>query len=111
MHHELPEISVQQTAELIQSEHPPLLIDCREKHEHDFCRIKGAILVPLSEFAGKAEALFDNNDDFAIIYCHHGVRSLHAVQYLAQQGFTNTLSMQGGIDLWSAKIDPDISRY
>lgn len=109
--HSLPELTIQEAAKLIQSDKPPLLIDCREQHEYDFCRIEGAILVPLSSFSGKAESLLQSKDQKALIYCHHGVRSLHAVQYLAQQGFTNTLSVQGGIDLWSLKIDPSIPRY
>ena len=105
------EISCQQTKELLDGEDPPILIDCREQHEYDFCRIEGAILIPLSDFSGRAEALFQHVDDHAIIYCHHGVRSLHATQYLHQQGFTNTLSMQGGIDAWSEKIDKAVERY
>lgn len=105
------EISCQQTKELLEGDSPPLLIDCREQHEFDFCRIEGAVLVPLSDFSGRAEALLYHADQEAIIYCHHGVRSLHAVQYLHQQGFTKALSMQGGIDVWSAVIDGSIERY
>jgi len=111
--HSRQEISIVEAAELLQSENPPLLIDCREQHEYDFCRIEGAILVPLSSFSGRSrvEALLQHSDQQALIYCHHGVRSLHAVQYLAQLGFENTLSVEGGIDLWSLKIDPTIARY
>jgi len=105
------EIPIAEAAALMQTETPPLLIDCREQHEYDFCRIEGAVLVPLSCFAGRAEALLQHTDQPALIYCHHGVRSLHAVQYLSQQGFENTLSVQGGIDLWSLKIDESVPRY
>ncbi len=105
------EISAAETVKLLHSESPPLLIDCREENEYEFCRIEGAILVPLSNFSGKAEALLNHTNDTVIIYCHHGVRSLHAAQYLHQQGFTKTLSMQGGIDIWSLEIDPEIRRY
>ncbi len=107
------EISCQQTKELLDGEVPLILIDCREQHEFDFCRIEGAILIPLSDEAGreKSEALLKNVNQEAIIYCHHGVRSLHATQYLRQLGYANTLSMKGGIDAWSAQIDPAIERY
>lgn len=105
------EITVEETAKQLRSESPPLLIDCREDHEHGFCRIEGAILVPLSEFAGKAESLLQHSDHEAIIYCHHGVRSLHAANYLHQQGFTKVLSMAGGIDAWSAKVDSAVPTY
>ena len=105
------EISCLETKKLLGGDVRPILIDCREQHEYDFCRIEGAILIPLSEFKGRAEALLQNVDQCAIIYCHHGVRSLHATQYLHQQGFIKTLSMQGGIDVWSEKIDPTVARY
>jgi rhodanese-related sulfurtransferase len=105
------EISCQQTKELLDGENPPILIDCREQNEYDFCRIEGAVLIPLSDFAGRADALFQHVEQNAIIYCHHGVRSLHATQYLHQQGFSNVLSMQGGVDVWSVKIDSEVARY
>ncbi len=105
------EITVAETAKLLSTDSPPLLIDCREENEHEFCRIEGAILVPLSDFAGKAEALLKHSEEAAIIYCHHGVRSLHAAHYLHQQGYTNTLSMHGGIEAWSLKINAGIPRY
>lgn len=105
------EITCRQTKKLLEGEAPPVLIDCREQHEYDFCKIQGAILVPLSDFQGRAEALLHHIEQKAIIYCHHGVRSLHAAQYLHQQGYTHTLSMQGGIDRWSVMVDPNIARY
>ena len=107
----LLEISCQQTKDLLEGENPPILIDCREPHEYEFCHIKGAILVPLSNFAEKVEALYKDPDQNAVVYCHHGVRSLYATQYLHQQGFTKALSMQGGIDAWSLKIDTSVARY
>jgi rhodanese-related sulfurtransferase len=111
MSEEFLEISCQQTKDLLDGENPPILIDCREQHEYDFCRIEGAILIPLSDFAGRAEALFKHVDENAIVYCHHGVRSLYATKYLHQQGFTKALSMQGGIDVWSVVVDSAVPRY
>jgi rhodanese-related sulfurtransferase len=111
MSEDLLEISCLQTKNLLDGENPPILIDCREQHEYDFCRIEGAILIPLSDFSGKAEALFRHVDENAIVYCHHGVRSLYAAQHLHQQGFTKTLSMQGGIDAWSVAVDSAVPRY
>jgi rhodanese-related sulfurtransferase len=105
------ELDVTQCQTLLKSENPPLLIDCRELHEYTHCRIQGATLVPLSNFMGPAETEFSREDTPAIIYCHHGVRSLNAVFYLREQGFTHTYSMAGGIDQWSLLIDSEISRY
>jgi rhodanese-related sulfurtransferase len=105
------ELDVAQCKDLLESDNPPLLIDCRELGEFAFCRIEGARLVPLSNFSGPAEAEFLTNDTPAIIYCHHGVRSLNAVFYLRDKGFTHTYSMRGGIDIWSQKVDSEVPRY
>ena len=105
------ELDVAQCQALLKSENAPLLIDCRELNEYTHCRIDGATLVPLSNFMGPAEAEFSSENLPAIIYCHHGVRSLKAVFYLREQGFTHTYSMAGGIDQWSLLIDPEVSRY
>ena len=43
--------------------------------------------------------------------CHHGVRSLRVAAYLAQQGFENVSNITGGIDAWSAELDPAVPRY
>lgn len=105
------ELDVEQCKQLLDGDNPPLLIDCRELNEFSFCRIEGARLVPLSNFMGTAEAEFTTNDSPAIIYCHHGVRSLNAVFYLREQGFTHTYSMRGGIDVWSQVVDSEVARY
>ncbi len=105
------EISCQQASELLDQDHPPILIDCREPQEYEICKIKGSILVPMSDFTEKVELLFQDKDQSAIVYCHHGVRSLYATQYLHQIGFTNTMSMSGGIDVWSKMIDSCVPRY
>lgn len=105
------ELSAIKCRELLSIEKPPVLIDCREIHEYEYCRIQGATLVPLSCFQGNAEAEIPAPDTPVIIYCHHGVRSLHATYYLRDQGYTHVYSMRGGIDAWSLDIDPAVPRY
>ena len=43
--------------------------------------------------------------------CHHGARSLRVASFLVQQGFTQVANIEGGIDAWSALVDPNIPRY
>ncbi len=105
------EVSVTFSRQVLTSSNPPLLMDCREQSEFDYCRISGAILIPLSDFQERAAALLHSADTFVIIYCHHGVRSLHATQYLRSLGFQNTYSMAHGIDAWSVDIDASVPRY
>ena len=81
------------------------LIDCREDDEWRFNRIEGARLVALSRFAEAAQPEVP-----AIVYCHHGMRSLRAASYWRQRG-VEAWSMSGGIHRWSAEIDPSVPIY
>ena len=45
-----------------------------------------------------------------LVYCHAGVRSINAAVYLESMGFV-AMSMRGGIDAWSVRIDPTVPRY
>lgn len=82
------------------------LIDCREDDEWRFNRIEGARLVPLSGFGAAALPEIP-----AIIYCHHGMRSLRATHHWRSRGHDQVWSMSGGIDRWSAEVDPSVPVY
>jgi rhodanese-related sulfurtransferase len=88
----------------------PRIIDVREPSENRVARIEGAELKPLGQIAQWAQELNDKDEEI-VLHCHHGMRSDRACQYLAGQGFTNTKNLIGGIDEWSAKIDPSVPRY
>ena len=82
------------------------LIDCREDDEWRFNRIGGARLVPLSSFGGAPVP-----EGPAIIYCHHGMRSLRAAGFWRSRGNDQVWSMSGGIHQWSMEIDPSVPVY
>lgn len=108
------EISIAEARRLLSSPADPswLLIDCREQDEYDFCRLEGARLVPLSKFAEMApQVLPPDSERPVMIYCHHGVRSMHATGYFRRLGHIRTWSIAGGIDSWSREIDPSVPRY
>jgi rhodanese-related sulfurtransferase len=89
-----------------------VLIDVREPDEVAVARIDGARLIPMQSVPaqlGHLEALADESDLFVI--CHAGVRSLHVVNWLRNQGVANCFSVAGGIDRWSVEIDPSVPRY
>ena len=67
--------------------------------------------MPLSRFGELAPQVFTNTQEHLIIYCHHGMRSLRAAQFLRQHGIVHAQSMRGGIDAWSDMVDPDTPRY
>ena len=43
--------------------------------------------------------------------CHHGGRSMQVAAFLAQQGFSHVANIAGGINAWSAQVDPSVPRY
>jgi rhodanese-related sulfurtransferase len=103
------QISVKQLNDRIARGDKLLLVDVREHWEYDLCRIAGAKLIPLGTLPANLNALLDADE--VICYCHHGVRSLDAAVWLRQQGVESAKSMEGGIERWSAEIDPQVPRY
>ena len=88
------------------------LIDVREPEEFRITRIAGAELIPMRAIPAALQLLEAKTDAGPlIVFCHHGVRSLQVVNWLREQGVAECQSMSGGIDLWSALVDPSVARY
>jgi len=85
------------------------LVDVRDPAEFAFNRIQGAIHIPLHELGLRHKELDPEAD--IITYCHLGVRSLKAAQILKSLEFLSVRHLAGGIDAWSAQIDPSVPRY
>jgi adenylyltransferase/sulfurtransferase len=105
----IPEISVTELQRKLEAHEPVLLLDVREPHEYEIARIEAARLIPLGELPTRMNELERNAN--IVVHCHSGVRSAHAVQLLRAAGFTNASNLAGGIDAWSAEIDPTVPRY
>ncbi|HET7794940.1 MAG TPA: rhodanese-like domain-containing protein, partial [Rhizobacter sp.] len=43
--------------------------------------------------------------------CHHGVRSLQVVAFLARQGYEHVYNIAGGIDAWAHEVDASVPTY
>ncbi len=86
-----------------------LLLDVREPAEYAIAHIAGAILIPLRSLPSQFETL--PRDREIILYCHHGVRSETAGDFLVAQGFSRVSHMRGGIDQWSDEVDRTIPKY
>jgi rhodanese-related sulfurtransferase len=86
-----------------------LFVDVREKWEYDTTHIEGSVLIPLREIPANLARLEAASE--LVLFCHHGMRSLDAAAWLRSQGVEGARSMAGGIDRWSAEIDPNVPRY
>ena len=87
----------------------PVILDVREPHEYDICRLPGSILIPLGQLGQRLDEL--NSDDEIVVHCKLGGRSAKAVEQMQQAGFTNVKNLTGGIDRWSQEVDPSVPRY
>jgi adenylyltransferase/sulfurtransferase len=86
-----------------------VLVDVREVHEFQICRIPGSTLIPLGELQKRLSELDPNSE--IVAHCKMGGRSAKAVDFLKQQGFKKVRNMRGGILAWSDKVDPAVPKY
>lgn len=85
------------------------LVDIRTREEFDTVRIEGAIFFT-QELMQEILMKWDRRALLAIVD-HQGARSMDAAAYFAGHGFENVKSVRGGIDAWSAEVDPNVARY
>lgn len=104
------ELTVEETRRLL-TETPDrvMLIDVREPHEVEICRITGAEHIPMRQIPEHVGTL--PKDKHLLIHCHHGGRSLRVTQYLRANGYDAVSNVAGGIDAWSLVIDATVPRY
>ena len=103
------EITTHELKKLIDEKSSFTLIDVREPHEYQICRIEGATLMPLATIANQMTGLDQTGE--IITYCHAGMRSYKAAEFLKSMGFGKVRSLKGGIKSWSRDIDPSIPVY
>ncbi len=77
-----------------------VLVDVREPEEWAESRIEGATLIPLGELLNRAPSELRDPDADIVLYCAHGVRSLHALVALQRLGYQKLRSLRGGICEW-----------
>ncbi|HZN99202.1 MAG TPA: ThiF family adenylyltransferase, partial [Gemmatimonadales bacterium] len=105
-----PEITAEELRREMQEKDSELvLIDVREPHEWDIAHIEGARLIPLGQLP---ERLADLDGHAEIVtHCHHGARSMKALQLLKGAGFSRVRSLAGGIDAWADRVEIGMARY
>ena len=86
-----------------------LLLDVRTDEETAICALPDSIHIPMHLIPLRSNELPDGLP--IVVYCHHGIRSLHTAMYLADAGFETLYNLQGGIDAWAAQIDENMARY
>ena len=85
------------------------LLDIRTREEFDAVKLPRAHLF----IQESMQEILANwlRTDLLVIYDHLGTRSMDAAAYFQGHGFEAIKSLRGGIDAWSAEIDPKLPRY
>ena len=102
------EISPRELKTSLENQEPLILLDVRQPEEFAFANI-GGTLIPLGDLPGRLAELAPEH--WIVVYCHHGIRSARAVEFLRQMGYPKAQNLAGGIERWSTEIDPSLPRY
>jgi rhodanese-related sulfurtransferase len=82
------------------------LVDVREESEWAKDHLPGAIHLGKGIIERDAEQRLPDPNAEIVLYCGGGFRSALAAENLQRMGYTNVLSMDGGIRDWRAKGYP-----
>ena len=102
---EITEIDTATAAEWI-AEGSPVVLDVREPDEYEQGALADAIHIPRGHLEAQIENRAPEHDAEIIIYCAGGVRSAFAAKTLAELGYPNSVSMDGGFGRWKDEGRP-----
>jgi rhodanese-related sulfurtransferase len=83
-----------------------VLVDVREDREFEADHIAGAVHLGKGVIERDVEAKYPALDTELVLYCGGGFRSALAADNLQKMGYTNVISMDGGIREWREKSYP-----
>ena len=103
------QIEPRELSERIAAGEPVYLLDVRTREEFETVKLPGANLFT-QELMQEILAHTDRKNLF-VVYDHTGARSMDAAAFFQGHGFENVKSLRGGIDAYSAEVDPKLPRY
>jgi len=105
----VPEITATEVKKMMDERRPFVLVDVREPHEYQICRIPGSRLIPLGDVPKRMHEL--NSADEIVVHCRSGQRSAQAVELLMKAGFRKIHNLRGGVLAWADQVDPTMPKY
>lgn len=103
------DIAVEQVKTMLDRKDDFVFVDVRNPDERAICKIEGTQSIPLPELPQRFKEL--PKEKLIVLHCHHGGRSMRAVKFLRSQGYEKLKSVDGGIDQWAKRFDPNMPRY
>lgn len=92
------QITAQEAKEIMDTKEGYIILNVREQDEYDAGHIPGAILIPYTKIAEKAEGILTDKGQLILVYCRSGRRSKIAAEALVQLGYTNVKEFGGILD-------------
>jgi rhodanese-related sulfurtransferase len=108
-------LHVQDLARFLQTEaaRSPVLLDVREPWEIAQAALQvpgtATLAIPMQQIPARLGELDASRP--VVCVCHHGMRSAQVGLFLLRNGFAEVFNLSGGIDAWSALVDPSVPRY
>ncbi|WP_218220439.1 rhodanese-like domain-containing protein [Nesterenkonia sp. Act20] len=75
-----------------------ILMDVRGEDEYAQGHLAGAVNIPLDKFSERAETDLPDKGAPVVCYCNGGNRGALAADALRQMGFSNVVSLAGGLN-------------
>jgi rhodanese-related sulfurtransferase len=86
-----------------------VLLDVREPDEREIAFIDPSLHIPMREVPQRLSEI--PKDREIVVYCHGGTRSAMIAGFLEGHGYDRVANLEGGIDAWSRRVDPNVPRY
>lgn len=96
---QVTEVSTAQTEEL-RGDPDTIILDVREPSEYEQGAIPGAIHIPRGQLEGQVESRIPDHGAKILINCASGIRSAFAAKTMAELGYTDVASVEGGFNKW-----------
>ena len=98
------QITQEEAKQIMDTTNGYIRLDTRTQEEYDQSHIPGALLIPHTEIADRAEEELPDKDQVILVYCRSGNRSKQASEVLAELGYTNVKEF-GGIHTWPYEVE------
>ena len=98
------QITQEEAKQIMDTTNGYILLDTRTREEYDQSHIPGALLIPHTEIAQRAEEALPDKDQVILVYCRSGNRSKQTSEVLAELGYTHVKEF-GGIHTWPYELE------
>ncbi len=100
------QVTVDDLAGRLSRSTPPIVLDVREADEVAAGVIPNALVIPRGYLELRIEQRVPDKATPLVVYCASGVRSVLAARALAELGYSDVASLEGGFSRWSDAHHP-----